>query len=503
MAVTSARARAPRARAGRVALGRAVGRLPRSAWLCVGAAALNVLIWAVLVPPFQVPDEPQHFAYVQYLAETGKPPPSTPGAVFSPEETTALNALEFNRAVQNPQGRPPWTTLQATSIERTLNQPLGRLSQGGLSNATNNPPLYYALSVIPYKLASHSDLLDRLFAMRLLSVLLACVTVLFVYLFLRELLPGTPWAWTAGALAVAFQPLFAFDSSGVNNDAALFAASAALFFGLARAFRRGLTTRRALGIGLAAGLGTVSKVTIVGLLPGIAIGLLVLIVRQSRRGAGRASAIAGGAATAIAALPVGAYLVLNRTSWARAAWTGNQLATTAPGQGHSVREFLSYLWQFYLPHMPWMRTHFGYGLWDIWFKGFIGVFGWLDYRFPSWAYTFAAALWVPILAAVALALVRSRQALRRRAPELISYIVAMLGLLVLIAIAGYGPRKQGILFEQARYLLPLLALYGALIGLAARGVPRRWGPATAALLVVLAMAHGLLAQLLTVSRYYG
>jgi hypothetical protein len=61
----------------------------------------------------------------------------------------------------------------------------------------------------------------------------------------------------------------------------------------------------------------------------------------------------------------------------------------------------------------------------------------------------------------------------------------------------------GFPFEQARYLLPLLGLYGLLVALAARGAGRRWGPAVGAALVMLAMAHGLFAGLLTISRYYG
>ena len=41
---------------------------------------------------------------------------------------------------------------------------------------------------------------------------------MFVYLFLRELVPSEPWAATVGALAVAFQPLFGFIGSGVTPD---------------------------------------------------------------------------------------------------------------------------------------------------------------------------------------------------------------------------------------------------------------------------------------------
>ena len=104
--------------------------------------------------------------------------------------------------------------------------------------------------------------------MRLLSALIAGLTVAFTFLFLRELLPDSPWAWTVGALAVAFQPLFGFIGGGVTPDNLLFAASAALIWLLARAFRVGLTPRLGAAIGLAALAGVLTKQAMFGLLPG-------------------------------------------------------------------------------------------------------------------------------------------------------------------------------------------------------------------------------------------
>ena len=52
-------------------------RLPRVpaplAWL-LGAVALAGVAWAFAVPPWQVPDEDAHFAYVQSIAELGQRP---------------------------------------------------------------------------------------------------------------------------------------------------------------------------------------------------------------------------------------------------------------------------------------------------------------------------------------------------------------------------------------------------------------------------------------------
>ena len=76
--------------------------------------------------------------------------------------------------------------------------------------------------------------------MRLVSALLAALTTLFTFMFLREVLKE-PWTWTVGVLAVAFQPLFGFISGGVRPVALLWTACAGLLFGLARAFAEGLT----------------------------------------------------------------------------------------------------------------------------------------------------------------------------------------------------------------------------------------------------------------------
>ena len=52
-------------------------------------------------------------------------------------------------------------------------------------------------------------------SMRLVAALLAALTTLFVFLFLREVF-AERWTWTVGALAVAFQPLFGFISGAVH-----------------------------------------------------------------------------------------------------------------------------------------------------------------------------------------------------------------------------------------------------------------------------------------------
>jgi hypothetical protein len=89
-------------------------------------------------------------------------------------------------------------------------------------------------------------------------------------------------------------------------------------------------------------------------------------------------------------------------------------------------------------------------------------------------------------------------------PELAAYALIALGLMLLVGADGFHEfPAQTAAYAQARYLLPLLPLLGAVLALAARGAGRRWGPAVGTLIVVVFLAHDLFSQLQVVSRYYG
>jgi hypothetical protein len=498
-------------------------RLPRAAWVCFAVALLNGIAWGLIIPLFQTPDEPGHVAYVQYVAETGKPPTGRSGVShFSDEQRSLLNILLWKQIQRRKDNRVPGTATYRKNLERDVDAGFDRVGGGGYTTDTNNPPLYYFGAAAVYHLSPSSALPDRVHVLRLFSALLAGVTVLFVFLFVRELLPSTPWAWAVGALAVAFQPMFGFTSSGVTSDTVLYTTSAGIFYLFALAFRRGLTVPRGAAIGALAAIGLLSKTTTLGLAPGIGFGLLVLVL--STDGDGRRQAIRGAlAALAVVAVPAVIYMALNSTAWDRGLWFGREGVPpvkdipvpgsgSAPGSGAATQtesanllEGISYMWQFYLPRLPFMESYFSqYQLRNLWFDGFIGEFGWLEFGFPQWVYNWTLGLALALLALVGRQLVSLRDVLRSRLWELITYLGLMFGVLVLTAGTGYVSRLGGApTYEQPRYLFPLLALYGALIALAARGAGKRYGPAVGVFLVCLAIAHTAGAMLLTLTRYYG
>jgi Predicted membrane protein (DUF2142) len=484
---------------------RVLARIPFAARICMLLAFVNAACWTLITPPLQVPDEPDHFAYVQQLAETGSLPSSSKHE-YSQEESTAMQDLRHARVRLRAEGRPVSSLAQQETLQHDLAQPLSREGTGSAGLAASEPPLYYALETIPYGFAAGGSILDRIELMRLFSALMAGFTALFAFLFLREALPAVPWAWTVGGIGVALAPLLGFVSGAVNPDALLFAVSAALFYLLARTYRRGLTRPSALAIGALIAVGFLTKLNFLGLAPGAILGL-VLLARREARASGRAVYHRSLApALLIAVSPGVLYALVNVLSGHHAFGI---VPSTVPDltSGHSsIPGELSYIWQFYLPRLPGMHNDFGAvsTTRQIWFDDLVGLYGWSDTVFPRWVYDFALIPTAAIAGLCIRELAIARRRLRHRAAELLTYATMTVGVLALVGAAGYHERASTLVsFAEPRYILPMLALWGAILALAARGAGRRWGLVAGVLIVVLVIAHDVFSQLQTIARYYG
>jgi 4-amino-4-deoxy-L-arabinose transferase-like glycosyltransferase len=474
--------------------------LPRAIWPCIAIAIASAWIWSFTTPMFHPPDEAFHTGYVKYLVEAGKiprrPDATPPKPVPPPELVSALRIVRFSA-----ESTPPFDPALSRRLERGLSGRVGRIEESTVGPAANNPPLYYLYEALPYLATRSANLFDRMTAMRLVSSLLAGLTVAFTFLFVRELLPRQPWAWTLGALAVALQPVFGFVSGSINPDGLLWVASAAVLLAGARIFRRGLSWRRAGGMALALAIGLATKGAMLGLVPGAAIVLTVAAWRLA--GTRRRKLLVAGAAAAIAvAVPVLAWVLLTGQVHGTVSGAGTTGGVTTSGV--DLKKEVGYVWQTYLPRLPFQDDQFEhYPLWDVYFKGFVGRFGHFLFGFPDWVNWLALAIALGAVALAGRALWLGRGALRGRLGELASYAGTALGLLLLLGVAGYQyKQREGIGFEQTRYLLPLLPLYGALIALAARGAGRFARPVAVGF-VGLAAAQELFSLLLTIAHYYG
>jgi 4-amino-4-deoxy-L-arabinose transferase-like glycosyltransferase len=484
----------------------ALRRVPRAAWVCALIALLNATAWSIITPPFQGKDEIDNYSYVEYLSAAGKLPEK---AHLSGEEPYSQKLTLVTQGLRYFQVRftPFEHSLTTNAEQKVLGEDVAKApsleGHGEAGRVATEPPGYYALETIPYALGG-SNILVQMQLMRLLSALMAAITALLMFYFLREILPGTLWAATVGALCIALQPLFVSTSAIVSPDAMLITACTAVFLCMALAFRRGFSTRLAIAMGVVIAAGFASKVNFIGVALGVYVGLAVLAVRGFKAGRWtglRLPAIAAGIGIAPSAL----YVLRNALTSSPTTGGSVQLAgLLSPG---TVLKELSYSWQLFLPRLPGMTSYFKgvFPLREIWFDRSVGFYGWMDTTFPTWVENVALVLAVAVAALGGRELFVRRKALIARLPELAVYGAIVLGVLLMLGVSSYrcDLLEHECSLGEPRYLLPLLPLFGAAIVLAIRGAGRRWAPAIGIAMVVLFLGHDLISQLQTIARYYG
>jgi 4-amino-4-deoxy-L-arabinose transferase-like glycosyltransferase len=487
-------------------LGAADRRRPRVdlAWVAALTLATGAL-WAGLTPAFQKTDEPAHFAYVQTIATLGHPPQilDDPNTV-SGQLSCWMAALAVQRYRFFETERPPWDDSLLAAQERQCD-PISAAYNGAQYQSTQ-PPAYYFMAAGAYELASGTSLPTQMLAVRLFSVLLAAIAVVLTYLLVREVIPGSRWPARAAALALALQPIFMFNESGVNSDALVVAVTAAIAYLAARSWRRGLSWRRALALGALTGLGILSKLNFLTLVPSVALlgaALWWSSFAHTRPRERLLGALRVGAGAGVATAIYGLYVLINNDVWHRgAAGQGAALATGVAGSGTSWRRLADFVWQFFLPRLPGRPRLFPsyYPLWNDILKAVTTRLGWWnDFGFDGWAPT----LVVIGLAIAALAAVYVIPRARRR-PWPVLVTIAAVGLfLVALVVADYqvlgGVSADGF---EGRYVFPAMPIFGLLVACAVAALPARFRPAMTGLLAAVFLGHTILAISSTTSVYY-
>lgn len=482
-------------------------RVPAAAWICALIAILNAGAWSVIVPPFQGRDEVDHFAYVENLVENGKQPQRTPGAPYSysSQETSVMEGLKYFQVRFTPYEPSLTSDAQQAALAADAKAGLSLSDSPTANGASSAPPLFYAMQSIPYVIGG-SNILVKLQLMRLLDVLLGGVTALLSYFFLRVALPRVPWAATVGAICIALQPTFAYVTGILNPDALLYPLSAATLLMLALAFRRTLSVAVAVGLGTVIAAGLLTYFSFIGVAAGAVAGLVILAIRELRRGGTRVSAILAPAIAILVGLSPAFIYMISNLSRGRPLF-GAISGTTSEASGGSLWHEISYAWQLFLPRLPGMPHFFdGITTWrEIWFDRSVGLYGWMDTVFPNWVENVALILAIGTAILCARELLARRAELRARLPELASYALIVAATLVMIGIASYKGDvvEHEIALGEPRYLLVLLPLLGAAITLAVRGAGRRWVPVLGAAMIVLFLGHDVFSQLQVIARYYG
>jgi hypothetical protein len=483
------------------------GRVGAGATIFV-LALINAGAWAVITPAFNAPDESEHFAYAQYFAETGKAIDRHAGGgrdAYSSSETIALEGVRLFSSTEKRDGRPPWLAVDERRWRaRTGNDP-PRDNGGGYTVAGSaHTPLYYALLAPAYLATRSQSTFSQLTAMRLVSALLGALVALCAFLLVREIVPSQPLLAVGAGAIVAFQPMFGFISGSVNNDMGVNAGAAVLLYLLVRGLRRGLTPPLGLAIGVALALTPLLKGTGYTLYLAAIVAVAAMLYRQ-RLTRGVLPFIA--LVAPFAALLVGWHLlsaVFERPSLATPGGTVPAVGSVTSST-HNVLGLLSYLWQTFLPKLPFMSdltpTYTLPGFETYVVRGW-GAFGWYAMEFPRWVYVVIGLAMLAVGALAVLAVWRHRTRVRTHLAEIVTLVAVIGGVILGVETAYYTPKGHTVLPVFGRYAFPAITALAAVAVGSVFAFPRRLRVPAITVLVALVLGLSYASQLLSLSSFY-
>lgn len=491
----------------------------RAAATIAALACANASLWAILTPAFQAPDEPAHFSFTQSLVENGKVPDKAPTNTppISSRAALALDSVRAFALVCPPHlldrpclsvVRPPWLSEDEQRWKRRLAAVSTRRDDGGGFSFEVSPhgPGYYALTAPAYLAAHGQSTFSQLTLMRLVSALLAAVTAACAFLTVLELVPRQQWVAAVAGLLVAFQPQFSFISGTVNNDNGVNAAAALLIFLLIRGLRRGPTARLGAAIGAALVAVHVTKGTGAALYPAALVGITGMTWRYGLR----AHISAYGALVAVAGGLQGVWGLMASSIGSRPFTTpggsaGPGLAGVVERAIEHPQAFASYVWQFFLPRLPFMTDFFAYAwpAYDVYLVGGWAAFGWLSVRFPDWVYVVILIVSVIVAVACTAVVVGNRVAAAARNWELAVLLVALASVLVGVNAGIFEPNFRWAPGEQGRYIFTAMVPLAAIAAGATMALGRVRGPAVGAVLAAAVMGLGGASQMLMMTWLFG
>jgi 4-amino-4-deoxy-L-arabinose transferase-like glycosyltransferase len=298
-------------------------------------------MWSFVVPIFEAPDEPYHWAYARYIHDHGRLP------FYDRKQIEAI--------------QPP--------VYYWLIAPIAVDSQLPLAGCI----FMSSIDCVPRDLSDFSKYWPVRWA-RLFTVVLSVVTILFTYLAAYEASGRPVTGLLAGGLA-AFLPQFTFRGTNISNDAMVATTSAIATYFIVRLIRRDFSWKLGCMASLSVALAFLSKTNAIIFVPVLIAALLLgksnWQVRLKHVGL-----------TLLALVCVAPWLIRNQILYGDALAISRMLKVLPEFVGKKS------IWSPYFVHIfPTLLV-----------KSSIGMFGWMNVSLPRWFYF----LWI-VLAACALA----------------------------------------------------------------------------------------------------
>jgi len=329
--------------------------------LIVSASLVLGIIYIIIIPPWQSPDEPTHFEYVKVLAEGDPPWDPHPSPELQEKIIVSLDHYDYWRYLLVEKPDPLPTTFKVTPFLFMAPSQIGK-----------NPPIYYWLASLVLRLTSNLSIKAEFYRLRALSLLFSILTVVFVWACAAEIFGKFSPLCPAAAGITALLPQFMVIGTSVSPDPCVnFFGTGAIYL-ILRFQRRGYTIFRIIFLLLWHGIGVLVNykfVILLGALPGVV--LIHLYLRQPRTYSFKKLLFCSGV-----------VIVMLLISYAGMAWYFPRIARLFVIRTNILYSTISTYFQ--------SKTSFPPGYWP-WFslevfKSFWLKYGWLTYELPLFFY---------------------------------------------------------------------------------------------------------------------
>ena len=184
--------------------------------LFLALVLVKSLIWMIITPIFQVPDEPSHFSIVQFISEKGRRPHPRREQVTSKYVLKVAQITNFTWKIQHPvwEGYSSNWRQQINLLDKNL---LSSFETNRYQTSLKRHPFYYFLASLVYLPFKKLNFLLGFFALRFFSIIISLVTIFFSYLISQTLYKNKLFSIGLVSL-VAFHPLFSFINIGIHYD---------------------------------------------------------------------------------------------------------------------------------------------------------------------------------------------------------------------------------------------------------------------------------------------
>lgn len=388
----------------------------------VALGLIRGTLYAVVIPPWQAPDEFRHFEYVKLLSQERRLLTAQDTSLPLQREIIASmikhHFWKFGYATYpfDP-GQPP----------QSFKEIIWPVDPYWLFQ----PPLYYLMGASIVTFLRGADIDVQLYAVRLMSVILGVLVVVVAFQTAAVLFPNDDLLVVGIPSFIVFLPMHTFITSVANNDNLAELIVSAIVLELVVIFKEGLALKRIALIGALIVLGLLAKRTTIVTVPVVLLAILIYA-----RGAGS--------------------IVLHRSR----AMASLAFVVVAIGIGSIVR-FWDELQGLWIDIMPRLRPYFilipgadfsrlftsdGVRLlvryMTVLFESFWARFGWMNVRLDSVWYQLVALVSVMAVLGLGLLAIRivsdpSRMALWQRRCLILLFLCVVLAIVIAM---GYGIR---------------------------------------------------------------